>query len=141
MRPAVFRGEPDRPDQEAGERAERDRPPPADAQADELDAERLGDVQREVRCGLTQDRADHQRQEAAERDEERDAGERAAAPEPHARGHQRDAGGEREQHRLPDQAELRNAEVELALEGRHADEQRAREAQVAEALERCLRDR
>ena len=62
------------------------------------------------------------------------AAECPAAAEAHARGHERDAGGERQQHGMPDEPELRHAEVELALEGRHADQQPAGEREIAEAL-------
>ena len=57
-----------------------------------------------------------------------------AAAEPDPRHDERHAGREHDQHRVEDQLELRDAEVELALEGRHADEQAARQpddAQVA----------
>src|SRR5204863_3920832 len=66
VRPAPLGGEPDGADGDAGERAEGDRAPACgEAQRDELDEPRLDDVQREVRRGLTEDRADEQRQKAA----------------------------------------------------------------------------
>ena len=64
--------------------------------------------------------------DAAADDEEEDRrAERAARPDPHARGHEREAGGEGDQHRVKHLGELRHAEVELGLEGARADEQAA----------------
>jgi hypothetical protein len=51
--------------------------------------------------------------------------------EDRARAHERHGGGEGDQHRLVEQLELRHAEVELRLEGRQADDERAGHAQVA----------
>ena len=90
----------------------------------------LDDVQREVRRRLAEDRADQQRQQSAQPDEEQRRGERAAATEPHPGRDEAHPGGEREQERLPHEPELRHREVELGLEGRKADQQRADEAHV-----------
>jgi hypothetical protein len=54
-------------------------------------------------------------------------GQRAAAAEPHPRGDQRHRGGERDQHRVEDELELRHAVAELELERGEADQRRARE--------------
>jgi hypothetical protein len=91
-----------------------------------------------VRLDLAEDGADEQREQPAQRDEEHGRHHRAASPEADAGGHQRDAGGDGQQDRVPDQAELRDGEVELALEGRQADQQRAGERDVAELLEPVL---
>ena len=59
---------------------------------------------------------------AADEDEEADRAERRAAPAPLADRDQADAGGEHDQHRLEHEAELRDAEVELGLEGRQPEQ-------------------
>ncbi len=95
------------------------------AQPDGLDEQRLGDVEREVRRGLAEHRADQEREAAAHDEVEGDGAQRGAATGEAARGHERDARRQRDEHRLVEQAELRHAEVELALEDRQADEQAA----------------
>ena len=70
-------------------------------------------------------RADEQRDDAADQEIEADRPERAAAADPEPRGDQGDARGERDQQRLQDQLELRDAEVELALEDREARQEAA----------------
>ena len=100
----------------------------ADAQRDGLDQQRLDEVEREVRRRLA--RAPGRRAAPAAPRMARknsDRAERRAAAEPDARGDQRDARGEHDQHRLEDHPELRHAEVELGLEGRQP-EQEARPA-------------
>src|SRR3954453_17113772 len=64
-------------------------------------------------------------------------GARPPRAEPPARRHEADAGGEREQERLPHEPELRHGEVELGLEGGEADEQGADQAHVAGVRERA----
>ena len=66
-------------------------------------------------------------QAAADEQEEPDRAERGAAARPHAGEHEADAGGEHDQHRLEDEAELRHAEVELGLERRQTEHQAAGE--------------
>ena len=67
----------------------------------------------------------------------------SAAPRPSqsARGHERHAGGERDQDRLEDEAELRHAEVELGLEGGETDQQAAHERRAARTDEQPVRAR
>jgi hypothetical protein len=75
---------------------------------------------------------DHSANEAAaDGEEEQGRADRRAAPDPQARERQRQPGGEHHQHRPEDHAELRHAEVELGLEGRHAEQQPARESDRA----------
>src|SRR5213078_1849651 len=52
--------------------------------------------------------------------------------DPQAGADERHTGGEGDEQRLEDELELRDAEVELALEGREADEQAAHQAEPAE---------
>ena len=98
---------------------------------DHLDDDRRDDEQGEVGGGFPEDRPDGDRDRAADQEEERDGGERRAAPEPHPRRGQGDAGGEHDEDRAEDEAELRNAEVELGLEGREPEQQGATERRAA----------
>ena len=61
-----------------------------------------------------------------------DGGERAAPAAPQPGGDEPDARGERDQHRLEEEVELRHAEVELGLEGREADQEAAAERRAPE---------
>ena len=53
------------------------------------------------------------------------ASERTAPAQPHARSHQRDAGGKHDEDRVEDELELRDAVAELELQRREADEEGA----------------
>ena len=113
-----------------GERA----PAPAKAASTST---RLDQVEREVRRGLAPDDADHQRDQAADEQEAEHGHQRPAAAEVDAGGDEPDAGGEHDQHGLEHLAELRHAEVELALEGRQGDQEAAREQAAADHDERA----
>ena len=108
--------------------------PPARSE-DRLDQQRLDDVEREVRRDLAPDDADHERQEAADDEVAAHGQERAAAAGVEAAGDQPDAGGEHDQDRLVDLAELRHAEVELGLEGRERDEEAAHQQRAAHVVD------
>ncbi len=116
-------------------RAKRKRPLARNDQADPLDAERLDDVEREVGDRLAQHRPDHERDRAANDEEERHGAERGAATQPDAHRDQRHGRGEHDQHRAEHEPELRDAVVELALEGREADQQAARHRVAAQLHE------
>jgi hypothetical protein len=58
-------------------------------------------------------------------EEERHGGQRRPAPAPDPRGDQADARGDHDHQRLEDEAELRDAEVELGLEGRQPEQEAA----------------
>ncbi len=139
MRPAPLGGQADGADQRAGRRAERERALlDGEQQGGGLDAERLDDVQREVRQRLAERVVDEHRKAAAHDEVERERAPHRAAAEPDPRHDEHEAGGEHDQQRLEDELELRRAEVELALEGRHPDQQAARQPDDAQVAHPCL---
>jgi hypothetical protein len=71
-----------------------------------------------VRHRLPEALADDQCDRAADDEEERDGAESGAGADPDSSGDKGDTGGEREHDRLEHELELRNAEIELGLEGR-----------------------
>ena len=104
-----------------------------DAQGDDLDEQRLDDVEREARRRLAEHRADEDRDHAA--DDEEEARPRPAPSRGRARRGSRPApspAAHRDQHRLEDEAELGDAEVELGLEDREADQEGAGERDPAQ---------
>ena len=128
--PAPLGREADRPDAQPAEQREAQRRARR-GERRELDHAGLGDVEREVRRGVARDLADEERQGDADDEEHRERLEGAPGAEDRPRAHERDRGCEGDQHRLVEQLELRHAEVELRLEGRQADDERAGHAQVA----------
>ena len=126
VRPAPFGRGAERAGEQAADGAEDEQAAPLEQQRrGELDEHRLGQVERDVREALVPDAGDHQRDEPAHEQEERDRAERGARPAPDAGGDEADARGERDQQRLEEEVELRHAEVELGLERRQADQEAA----------------
>ena len=80
--------------------------------------------------GAAEDGPDQQREAAPEGQEEGDGGEGAALADPDAGRDQGDAGGQHDHRRLEQLVELGNAEVELGLQRRHADEEGAGQGDV-----------
>src|SRR5207253_32403 len=81
--------------------------------------------EREVQRAQPEALADDERPQPPDDQEERDRLHGPAATQPDARGHESHARGEHDHDRLVDELELRHAVVELALEGRQADEEAA----------------
>src|SRR5581483_29735 len=125
--PAPFGRQARRPDGGAGGEAQGSRPAAGKRQRRGLDQKRLRQVEREVRRGLAQHGADQERQRAADRAEEERGAERGAGAEPDARGDERHRGGDHDHQGLEHEGELRDPEVELALEGREPDQEAAHE--------------
>ena len=93
-----------------------------------LDQQRLDhDTAGSAAVGSPSTGPDEQRHQPAHREEEQRRAERRAAAEPDPRGDERHARREHDQHRLEDHPELRHAEVELGLEGREPEQERARQ--------------
>src|SRR5581483_1483269 len=129
--PSPLGGQADRADAEPGPKAERQGLlSGGHAQRDELDDDRLDDVQREMQEGASEDRTDEQAQEPAEHQEEGHGTESAALADPDACRDQRDARREHDHRRLEELVELRDAEVELGLQRGHADEEGAGQGDV-----------
>jgi hypothetical protein len=132
-RPRPLGGEADGADAETGQQPELDRLVATDARGDQLDDRRLGEVEREVQRRVAEQRRHEQRQRPAHEDEEQRGSERGAGAGPDPNGDERDARGEHQQDRVEHQPELRDGEVELALEGREADQEGAAEQHLHEA--------
>ena len=137
VRPRELRREADGGDQNARHRAEDERASARrDRQRDALDDQRLDEVEREVGGGLAEDRADDQRQRAADDEVVEQRDERGSTPCVDAGGDERATGREGEHDRLEQEPELRDAEVELGLEGREADQKAAGDAGEAGLVDR-----
>ena len=88
-----------------------------------------------MRGRLAPDSAHHDRQEAADHQVAGHRQQGTAAAEVEPRGHEADAGREHDQDRLVDLAELRDAEVELGLEGRERHEEAAHQERAAHVVD------
>ena len=121
LAPAPFGREPDGADEDAAYQTEGHLTCDRNQECRELDQQRF------------EHRPDQQRQPTADGEEHDDRHQRTAAAGADTSGNERDAGGQHDENRVVDGAELRHAEVELTLQGRETDQHRPADGVVGEA--------